>query len=210
MAQLNLYNKEGKALGNVEAPDGLFSIKLKADVVHEALVAQLANGRVRLAHVKDRSEVRGGGKKPWKQKGTGRARHGSSRSPIWSGGGVTFGPNDARNFAKKINKKVRRLALAMVLSDKRVSDRLIIVDDLNLPEGKTAPLATIRKSLPGAGYSTLIVTTKEQSNLVQAAQNLPKTKTIAATSLNVRDLLKYQYVIATPAAIDVMKETYLA
>lgn len=210
MAQVNLYKQDGKTSGNVELPDGLFAVQVKPDVIHEVLVAQLANGRARLAQAKDRSEVRGGGKKPWKQKGTGRARHGSRRSPIWSGGGVTFGPNAARNFAKKVNKKVRRKALAMVLSDKLKNERLIVVDNLNLAEAKTATLATVRGTLPGAGRSTLIVTTKEQSNVVTAAKNLPKTTTIAATSLNVRDLLKFQYVIMSEEAVNVLKETYLA
>ena len=210
MAKVNLYKQDGKTSGSIELPDGLFAVKVKPDVIHEVLVAQLANGRARIAQAKDRSEVRGGGKKPWKQKGTGRARHGSRRSPIWSGGGVTFGPNAARNFVKKVNKKLRRKALAMVLSDKLAHERLIVLEDLKLANAKTSVLAALRNMLPGAGYSTLIITTKEQADVVLAAKNLPKTATIAATSLNVRDLLKYQYVITSKEAVDVLKETYLA
>lgn len=209
MAKVNLYKQDGKTSGNAELPDGLFAVQVKPDVIHEVLVAQLANGRVRLAQAKDRSEVRGGGKKPWKQKGTGRARHGSRRSPIWSGGGVTFGPNAARNFVKKVNKKLRRKALAMVLTDKLVHEKLIVLDDMNLANAKTSAFAAVRAGLPGAGYSTLVITTKDQPNVVLAAKNLPKTSTIAATSLNVRDLLKHQFIITSQEAISVMKETYL-
>ncbi len=209
MAKVNLYKQDGKITESLELPDALFAVKVKPDVIHEVLVAQLANGRTRYAQTKDRSEVRGGGKKPWKQKGTGRARHGSSRSPIWAGGGVTFGPLAVRSFVKKVNKKVRRKALAMVLSDKLSSDHFIAVDDLNIKEAKTSTLIALRKALPGSDAKALIITTKEQTNLVNAAKNLPRTATISAGSLNVRDLLKYPYVIASAEAVAIMKESYL-
>jgi large subunit ribosomal protein L4 len=209
MAKVNLYKQDGKSTESLELPDALFAVKVKPDVIHEVLIAQLANGRTRYAQTKDRSEVRGGGRKPWKQKGTGRARHGSNRSPIWSGGGVTFGPLAVRRYVKKVNKKVRRKALAMVLTDKLSSDHFIAVDDLSIKEAKTSTLIALRKALPGSDAKALIVTTKEQSNLVSAAKNLPRTATIGVGSLNVRDLLKYPYVIVSAEAVAIMKETYL-
>lgn len=209
MAKVNLYKKDGSTAGSLELPDALFAVEVKPAVVHEAVVAQDANGRVRYAQAKDRSEVRGGGRKPWRQKGTGRARHGSRRSPIWVGGGVTFGPTAERNFGKKINKKTRKAAMAMVLSDKVQEDWFIAVEDMNLEDAKTKALADIRAALPGKETSALVVTTKDEANVVKAAKNLKDTTTISASSLNVRDLLKYQFVIASKAAIDQMKETYL-
>ena len=210
MAKINLYKQDGRVNGSVELSDALFAVKVKPDVIHEALVAQLANGRTRYAQTKDRSEVRGGGKKPWKQKGTGRARHGSSRSPIWTGGGVTFGPLAVRTFLKKINKKTRRAALAMVLTDKLAAEQFIVLDSLAIEEAKTRTLGIIREALPGSGHSTLIITSSDEKNAIQAAKNLAKVSTISAKSLNVRDLLKSKYILASQAALEEMKATYLA
>jgi len=210
MAEVKLYNVEGKESGKLQLPDELFAVAIDPQLIHEVIVIQEANGRQNYAHTKDRSEVRGGGRKPWRQKGTGRARHGSRRSPIWSGGGVTFGPHKDQNFKKKINKKVRRKALAMLLSDKVVDEKLVALEDYKLPEFKTKHIAQLRATLPGAGRSTLIVTTQDDTDLRRAAANVPKTETIAAKSLNVRDLAKFEYVIASKAAIDLIKETYSA
>jgi large subunit ribosomal protein L4 len=210
MAQVKLYKRDGSENGTVELPAGLFDVKVKPDVIHQAIVTQEANARVLLSTTKDRSQVRGGGRKPWKQKGTGRARHGSRRSPIWSGGGVTFGPTLERVFGKKINKKVRRAALAMMLTDKVASDWLVAVEDMAIPEAKTKFIVEMRKNLPGTGRSALIVTAKDESSIVRAASNLLKTQTIGAKSLNVRDLAKYEYLIASKDALEEIKETYLS
>ncbi|MFH1712254.1 MAG: 50S ribosomal protein L4 [Patescibacteria group bacterium] len=210
MAEVKLYNIEGKESGKLNLPDALFAVAVDPGLVHEVIIVQEANGRSNLAHTKDRSEVRGGGRKPWRQKGTGRARHGSRRSPIWSGGGVTFGPRNIQNFFKKINKKVRRKALAMLLSDKVADEKFIAVEDYKLPEAKTIHVAKMRAALPGVGRSTLIITTSEDADLRRAAKNVPKTETIGAKSLNARDLAKYEYVVASKAAIEVIKETYSA
>ncbi len=137
MAKVTLYKIDGSKAGDYELPDELFAVKMNPELVHEAIVNQEANSRIIHANTKDRSEVRGGGKKPWKQKGTGRARHGSRRSPIWIGGGITFGPNLFRQFGKKMNKKAKRKALAMVLSNKVVENKFIVVEDLAFPEAKT-------------------------------------------------------------------------
>lgn len=208
MAQVDLYKMDGSKAGVQELPDTLFGVPVVADLVHEAIVTQEANARVLRATAKGRGEVRGGGRKPWKQKGTGRARHGSRRSPIWVGGGVTFGPTLLRNFTQKINKKAKRKALAMLLSDKVADQKFVAVESFDMPEAKTKLVAQMRQALPGAQNSALIVTTKEDTAVIRGAQNLPKTVTIGAASLNVRDLARYQYVIASKAAIDAIVSHY--
>lgn len=210
MAEVKVYNTKGNEAGTIKLDDELFGVAVKASLIHEVIVAQDANSRQMSAHVKDRSQVSGTGKKPWKQKGTGRARHGSARSPIWSGGGVTFGPNALRNFFKKINKKVRRKAIAMVLSDRAKNDAFIVLEQYGMDSAKTSDFAKIRKALPGAGKSTLVVTTENEQSVVKAAKNLPKTTTISAKSLNARDLAKHPFIIASKDAIDVMTLTYKA
>jgi len=208
MAQVDIYKMDGSMIGKQELPDTLFGVPVSADLVHEAIVTQEANARVLRATTKGRGEVRGGGRKPWKQKGTGRARHGSRRSPIWSGGGVTFGPSLLRNFTQKINKKAKRKALAMMLSDKVADGRFIAVETFEIPEAKTSLVAAMRKALPGSDGSALLVTVKDDTAIIRGAQNLPKTETIGATSLNVRDLAKYQYIIASKSAIESMIAHY--
>src|SRR3989338_10491140 len=140
MAKVILYNQTGSEVGELSLDATLFDVAPDTALVHEAVVAQEANSRQVLAHTKGRGEVAGTGKKQWKQKGTGRARHGSRRSPIWVGGGITFGPRNDRNFSLKMNRKARRKALAMVLTDKLISARLVAVDDLGVEEGKTKQL----------------------------------------------------------------------
>lgn len=210
MAELKLYSLEGKEIGTLPVADSLFAVEPKESVIHQAIVAQEANSRVALAHTKDRSEVRGGGKKPWKQKGTGRARHGSSRSPIWIGGGVTHGPRNERNFSVKINKKAKRTALAMVLTDKVKDGAFIAVENFDIPEAKTKLAANMRKALPGSDKSTLVILTTGDAIMRRALKNIPKTQSIYAHSLNVRDVAKYGNVIASQAAIQAVTETFSA
>jgi large subunit ribosomal protein L4 len=210
MAELKLYSLEGKEVGTLPVADSLFAVQPKESVIHQAILAQEANSRVAIAHTKDRSEVSGGGKKPWKQKGTGRARHGSTRSPIWVGGGVAHGPRNERNFGVKINKKTKRTALAMVLTDKVNDNAFVAVENYDIPEAKTKFAAKMRQALPGAGKNTLVILTTGDSVMRRALQNVPKTQTIYAHSLNVRDLAKYRNVIASKAAIEVMAETFSA
>jgi large subunit ribosomal protein L4 len=210
MAEVKLYTWQGKDAGVMTLPDALFAVTPKANVIHNVIVAQEANSRVVLAHVKDRSEVSGGGKKPWKQKGTGRARHGSSRSPIWVGGGVTHGPQDDRNFSVKLNKKTKRTALAMLLTDKLNDGAFVAVEDYNITEGKTKFAAEMRNALPGAKTSALMIVTTGDVAMKRAAANLPRTTTIHAHSLNVRDLAKYRTVIASKDAITALVDTFTA
>src|SRR3990167_5612152 len=142
-----VYNQEGKEVGAMELPARLFGVELNPDLVHQVMVAQLANARQILAHTKTRGEVRGGGRKPWKQKHTGRARHGSIRSPIWVGGGIVFGPRKDRNYHQKINKKVAKKALLMALSDKVANDKLVLLDSFKLDQIKTKEALTILRNL---------------------------------------------------------------
>ncbi|MBU0613743.1 50S ribosomal protein L4 [Patescibacteria group bacterium] len=210
MAQVKVYNLQGTDAGFIELPEALFNVPANTGLIHEAITIQTENSRILRGVTKDRSEVRGGGKKPWKQKGTGRARHGSSRSPIWSGGGVTFGPTLFRNFGKKINKKARKKALAMLLTDRVVNDQFIVLESFDLDSGKTKEVAMLRKVLPGSGKSALFVTLSDDKKIRQALSNVPKTNAINAKSLNVVDVAKHEYIIASKAVIEVMKETYLA
>ncbi|MBI4592468.1 50S ribosomal protein L4 [Candidatus Uhrbacteria bacterium] len=207
MALVTLYSIDGSKKGDLTLEDSLFGVKVNPALIHEAIVAQTASSREPVAHTKTRGEVAGTGKKPWKQKGTGRARHGSRRSPIWVGGGITFGPRFDRNFAVKINKQARRKALAMVLSDKVASDRFIAVEDFT-GEGKTKQLSQILGRFPSAGKKTLVVTTPENKLVSRAARNLPKVSTIPANALNIVDLLRFDYVLMTQPAVVMVTEMY--
>jgi large subunit ribosomal protein L4 len=210
MAEVKVYNWQGKDAGTMMVPDALFAVAVNPNVIHDVIVAQDANSRVILSHTKDRSQVSGGGKKPWKQKGTGRARHGSSRSPIWIGGGVTHGPLAERNFSQKVNKKTKRAALAMVLSDKLQDGAFVAVEDFGFPEGKTKFAAAMRKALPGADGSALVIVSKEDVAAKRAVRNLPRTTVIHAHSVNVRDAAKYRTILASKSAIATMIQTFTA
>lgn len=216
MPRVNTYNTEGKKVGTAMLPSEIFDVKINTDLVHQVVVAQLANSRQVIAHAKGRSEVRGGGRKPWRQKGTGRARHGSIRSPIWRGGGVTFGPTKERVFKKKINKKMKRKALFMVLTSKIKDDELILLDKLDLKEPKTKLMsktleALLKKNLPvgkTGQKSALVVIPKKDEKIIRANRNIPYTKTLWADSLNVLDLLSFKYLLMPKEAIKVIEKTY--
>ncbi len=208
MATVKLYNQQGDMVGDLALNAKLFSVKPNAALVHEAAVAQAAERRVALAHTKGRGEVAGTGKKPWKQKGTGRARHGSRRSPIWVGGGITFGPTSERVFAVKMNRKARRKALAMVLTDKVNDGCLVAVDSLKLDAPKTKAFAGILKRLPTSGRKTLVILEPKNAETFRAARNLPRVSTLPADSLNVVDLLAHDCVLASKEAIEVMTKTF--
>ncbi len=175
--------------------------------MREAVVAQQAMARVKYAHVKTRGEVRGGGKKPWAQKHTGQARHGSIRSPLWRKGGVVFGPTPEKTYGKRISVKKRRLALFMALSSKLRDKELFIVDDLKIPEAKTKLMVEILKKL-GLAKKTLISLPEKDKNIYLASRNIPKAKTILTNSLNVVDLLSYKYLLMPQKAIKVIEKTF--
>lgn len=186
----------------------IFEVEMNTNLVHQVFTSQMSNQRQVIAHTKDRGAVSGGGRKPWKQKGTGKARHGSIRSPLWIGGGVTFGPTNERNFKKGIPTKMKRKALFMVLSDKAKNGRLILVDSLELKEIKTQDLKTKIDALKLDG-SCLIVLSEMNVNVIKSARNIQKVATIQSKDLNCRDLLTYKYVITTEAGIDKIKETFV-
>jgi large subunit ribosomal protein L4 len=203
-----VYNMTGAEVGKQTLPARLFGVVSKPVLIQQVVVAQQAASRASIAHTLGRGEVRGGGKKPWKQKGTGRARHGSTRSPIWVGGGVTFGPTNERNYHLDINKKMRRKALAMVLSDKVKSERLIIVDAMTLGESKTKSLSGALQKFPSKGRKAMIVTDAEDASVIRAAKNLPRVQTIAAHSLNVVDLMKYEWLIIPQRLLERLESIY--
>jgi large subunit ribosomal protein L4 len=207
--KIAVYDQKGKETSQTLLPKEIFEVKLNHDLVHQVAVSQMANRRQVIAHTKGRGEVRGGGKKPWRQKGTGRARAGSIRSPIWRGGGITFGPTKERVFKKKIPKKMKRKALFMVLSAKAKNNLLIILDGLKIERPKTKLIGEIFKKLPVKEKSSLIVLPGLDKNLILAAKNLPKIKTIQAKDMNVLDLLSFQYLILPKEAIKVLKDTFL-
>jgi large subunit ribosomal protein L4 len=205
MPKADLYNQEGKKSGSVELGDAIFGVKSKISVIHQVYVALMANAREPWAHTKDRSDVRGGGRKPWRQKGTGRARHGSIRSPIWRGGGVTFGPLKGRNYKQKINKKMNRQAVRMCLSDKVLEQKFIVLEDLT-SDGKTKTMAKLRASLPGLGKTTLWLLPKKNDMLKRATRNIKKLDLQMASDVNVVDLLHHQYIFATKATVEVLEK----
>jgi large subunit ribosomal protein L4 len=209
MLSLPVYNIQGEKTGTIELSEKIFGLKINNDLVYQAITVQMAGRRTPLAHTKERGEVRGGGRKPWRQKGTGRARHGSIRSPIWRGGGTTFGPRKEKVFAKKMNKKARRKALLMALSSKIKDKELVILDKLELKEPKTKLMAEIiSKLFKKTPKSILIATPKKDENIIRANRNLPYTKTIAADSLNIIDLLSFKYLFLDKEAIKMIEKTY--
>ncbi len=225
MLKTKLYNLEGKETGEIKLPESIFGVELNNDLVHQVVVAQAANARKIIAHTKDRGEVSGGGRKPWKQKGTGRARAGSNRSPIWKGGGVTFGPTTERNYSKKINKKMKQKALFMILSAKLNDNEIIFIDEMKLKEAKTKEmkkalesLVESRKSVKHAlekhrgskvkGVSILVTLDRKNDDVVKASANILKTKIVLTNSLNVLDLLNHKYILMTEKGVGVIEETF--
>lgn len=206
---VDTYNQEGKKIGQTRLPSEVFGVKFNPNLVHQVAVAQAANRRQAIAHTKTRGEVSGGGRKPWRQKGTGRARHGSIRSPLWRGGGITFGPTKERVFKQKINKKMRRKALFMVLSAKAKEGELVVLDDLKLEQPKTKLMAQILKSLPVGSSSCLLALPTTDKTLIRASRNIPKVRPMLARDLNVLDLLSYKYLLMTKEGIKVIKETFI-
>lgn len=207
MLKVKVYNQSGKATGETNLDSKIFGIEINEKLVHQALRTHLANRRVAIAHTKSRQDVRGGGKKPWRQKGTGRARHGSIRSPLWKGGGVTFGPKSNRNFSLKMNKKAKRKALLMTLSDKATEKKIIVVDKIEMSSIKTKELATIITKLP-LKKKVLIVLPKTDSKIMKSAKNIKKLKIINASSLNIYGVLNTDSLLIFKDSLKVMSETY--
>lgn len=204
------YNLQGSETGTMELPDKFFGVKWNPELVYQVVTSYAANLRKPVAHAKGRGEVRGGGKKPWRQKGTGRARHGSIRSPIWKGGGVTHGPKKEKIFAKKINKKMADAALKAVLSAKARENRLLVVDDLNLSEPKTKLAAVIFKRFSSLfssitkGNGLLLALTDKDNAAKIAVRNLPYVKAEEARNINAYKVLQHKYLVMPKTAVEVL------
>ena len=206
MAKLDIYNLSGAVTGSIDVSDDIFGIEPNQYAIAAVIRNQLANRRQGTSSTKTRSEVRGGGKRPYRQKGTGRARHGSTRSAQYVGGGVIFGPNP-RSFSYTVPKKVRRLALKSALSSKVADSKLIVLEDLNLDSIKTSVVAKALTAI-GAGESSLIVLEGENKNAVLSARNIKDVKTAYVNTINVFDILKYDSFVATKAAVEKIEEVY--
>ena len=205
MANVAVYNMEGKEVGSLELNDAIFGVEVNEHLVHMAVLQQLANNRQGTQKAKTRSEVSGGGRKPWRQKGTGHARQGSTRSPQWTGGGVVFAPKP-RDYSVKMNKKEKQLAMKSALSAKLAEDKLVVVDKIELEEVKTSVFAKILANLKAP--KSLVVTKDKNDKVVLSANNIPTVKTTATNSLSVYDILKYDKLVLTKDAVAAIEEVY--
>ena len=205
MANVSVYNMEGKEVGTLELNDAVFGVEVNEHLVHMAVVNQLANKRQGTQKAKTRSEVRGGGRKPWRQKGTGHARQGSTRSPQWTGGGVVFAPTP-RDYSFKMNRKERKAALKSALTSRVVENKLIVVDELKFDEIKTKKFQAVLDNLKVS--KALVVVDDNNQNAVLSARNIPAVKTALTNTINVYDILKYNTVIVTKAAVATIEEVY--
>jgi len=203
-----LYNTEGKKSGEVTLPESHFGLPANDLLVHQVYVAQSANRRSGTAQTKIRSDVRGGGKKPWKQKGTGNARTGSIRNPIWRGGGTIFGRSKDQNFSKDINVKMRRKALLTVLSEKARADKIIVCESLVLPEAKTRLAQQILRAC-GVQKSCVVGLGEGEAKTYKALRNIPKTNTMEATKFNVKDLLDKDHIMISQSALTQMEKHFV-
>lgn len=206
MATLTVYNLEGKETGSLKVSDKVFGVKLNADLLYQVVMWYRTNRRHTIAHTKTKGEVRGGGRKPWAQKGTGRARHGSIRGPQWRGGGIVHGPRNQTNYSLQIPVKMRRKALAMTLSDKVNSNELIVVEDMKLAEGKTKLLTQTLNALPVKYKSVILATAAKDQNVLRASRNLQKVETTQANSLNAEQVLKHKFVVMDKESVKILEK----
>ena len=205
MANVSVYNMEGKEVGTIELNDAVFGVEVNEHLVHLAVVNQLANNRQGTQKAKTRSEVSGGGRKPWRQKGTGHARQGSTRAPQWTGGGVVFAPTP-REYTIKLNKKERRLALKSVLTAKVQENKFIVLDELKFDEIKTKNFQAVLNNLNV--NKAMVVINENDKNVVMSAKNIPNVITAQTNTINVYDILKYNTMIVTKAAVETIQEVY--
>ena len=205
MANVNVYNIEGKEVGTIELNDAVFGVEVNEHLMHMAVVQQLANKRQGTQKAKTRSEVSGGGRKPWRQKGTGHARQGSTRAPQWTGGGVVFAPTP-RDYSFKLNKKEKRAALKSALTSRVLENKFIVVDEMNFGEIKTKNFQNMLNNLSVS--KALVVLEEGNTNAVLSARNIADVKTAGTNTINVYDILKYNTVIVTKAAVATIEEVY--
>ena len=205
MAKVSVYNMEGKEVETMELDDAVFGVEVNEHLVHMAVVQQLANNRQGTQKAKTRSEVRGGGRKPWRQKGTGHARQGSTRAPQWTGGGVVFAPTP-RDYSFKLNKKEKRAALKSALSSRVAENKFVVVDELKFDAIKTKDFAKVMSNL--GVEKALVVINDNDTNVVMSARNIPTVKTASISTINVYDILKYNTVVVTKDAVNTIQEVY--
>ena len=205
MAKVSVYNMEGNQVGDIELNDAVFGVEVNNHLVHMAVVNQLANNRQGTRSAKTRSEVSGGGRKPWKQKGTGHARQGSTRAPQWTGGGIVFAPKP-RDYSFKMNKKEKQLALKSALTSRVQENKFIVVDEIKLEEAKTKKFAEALNNLKVS--KALVVLNSNDENVVRSAKNIPTVKTALTNTINVFDILKYDTVVIDKAAVATIEEVY--
>ena len=205
MANVAVYNMEGKEVDKIELNDSIFGVEINEHLVHMAVLQQLANKRQGTQKAKTRSEVRGGGRKPWRQKGTGHARQGSTRSPQWTGGGVVFAPTP-RDYSFKLNKKEKRAALKSALTSRVVENKFVVVDELKLDEIKTKKFVEVLKNLNVE--KALVILNDMDEKVIASAANIPTVKITQTNELNVFDVLKYDTVVVTKAAVATIEEVY--
>ena len=205
MAKVSVYNMEGKEVETMELDDAVFGVEVNEHLVHMAVVQQLANNRQGTQKAKTRSEVRGGGRKPWRQKGTGHARQGSTRAPQWTGGGVVFAPTP-RDYSFKLNKKEKRAALKSALSSRVAENKFVVVDELKFDAIKTKDFAKVMSNL--GVEKALVVINDNDTNVVMSAKNIPTVKTASTSTINVYDILNYNTVVVTKDAVNTIQEVY--
>ena len=205
MAKVSVYNMEGKEVETMELDDAVFGVDVNEHLVHMAVVQQLANNRQGTQKAKTRSEVRGGGRKPWRQKGTGHARQGSTRAPQWTGGGVVFAPTP-RDYSFKLNKKEKRAALKSALSSRVAENKFVVVDELKFDAIKTKDFAKVMSNL--GVEKALVVINDNDTNVVMSAKNIPTVKTASTSTINVYDILKYNTVVVTKDAVNTIQDVY--
>ncbi len=208
-----VYNQQGEETGETLLPKGIFEVKENKDLLWQAVRAYMANSRLGRPHTKTRGQVRGGGRKPWRQKGTGRARASSIRSPLWRGGGAVFGPNKDKNYKQKINKKTRRLALLMALSTKARDKQIFIIEDLKIKSGKTKEMAEIVDILRSkigflAKGKILVAISESQEKVLRAAKNIPGFTIIEVRNLNPKEVISCKSLLMTKNAVTVLKKTF--
>lgn len=205
MANVSVYNIEGKEVGSIELNDAVFGVEVNEHLVHMAVVNQLANNRQGTQSAKTRSEVSGGGRKPWRQKGTGHARQGSTRAPQWTGGGIVFAPKP-RDYSFKMNKKEKRIALLSALSSKVAESKIVVLDEFKLDEIKTKKFVEVMNNLKVE--NALVVLEGENKNIVLSGRNIPSVKVTATNEINTYDVLKYTTLVVTKAAVEKLEEVY--
>ena len=205
MANVSVYNIEGKEVGSIELNDAVFGVEVNEHLVHMAVVNQLANNRQGTQSAKTRSEVSGGGRKPWRQKGTGHARQGSTRAPQWTGGGIVFAPKP-RDYSFKMNKKEKKLALLSALTSKVADNKIVVLDEFKLDEIKTKKFAEVMNNLKVS--KALVVLEGENKNVVLSGRNIPTVKVSAINEINTYDVLKYDTLVVTKAAVEKLQEVY--